>query len=178
LWADQRQTTSGVGSNGGTKTLQFPIRYLQEPESPQLLPLVKSYKILHVRTPDIYRSPVVVPVVVVPLLVPPVIISLIHTPAKSRNIVLRIVPPVLNILRDILDLLHLLASPARGVLWEVLDVVDSVVEAVLHAVVEVLDAPDLLAGPVCSVLGQVGDVVAEFVDAVFDGVLVALKVVL
>jgi hypothetical protein len=124
------------------------------------------------------HSPVIPIIIIVPLLVSSVIISLIHPTTEVCDIVFGIVPFVLDVLRNVLDLLHFLSSPSGCVLWKVLDVVDGIVESVLYAIVEVLDATDLLARPASRVLGEVGDVVAELVDTVFNSVLVAFEVVI
>jgi hypothetical protein len=135
-------------------------------------------QMLHRSFYTILSSPVVSVVVVIPLLVSAIIIRLIHSPTEGCDIARHVVPPVFDVLRDILDILDFLSGPPRCIFWEVLHVVDCVVEAVLYTIVEVFNATNLLAGPASSILREVGNVVAELVEAVFDTVLVALKIVL
>jgi hypothetical protein len=134
---------------------------------------------LHRSLLTVLSSPVVVsPVVVIPLLVPAIIIRLVHTPTKGRDISCHVIPFVIDVLWNILDLLNFLSSPSRCIFWKVFHVVDCVVEALIHAIVKVLNTTNLLASPTSSILWEVGNVVAELVDTVFDAVLVALKIVL
>jgi hypothetical protein len=135
-------------------------------------------QMLHRSSHTTLSSPVVSVVVVIPLLVSAIIIRLVHSPTEGCDTIRHVVPPVFDVLWDILDILDFLSCPPRCIFWKVLHVVDCVIEAVLDTIVEVLNTANLLAGPASSVFWEVGNIVAELVEAVFDTVLVALKIVL
>jgi phage-related protein len=77
--------------------------------------------------------------IIVPLLISSLIIRIIHSSPKLLHIIHPIIPLVLNILRNILYVLHLLARPARRILWEIFNVVDRIIKSILDAIVKVLD---------------------------------------
>jgi phage-related protein len=117
-------------------------------------------------------------IIVIPLLISSIIIRIIHAAVKTVNIIPSIVPPALNILRNVLNLLDLPASPSRRIFWEVFDIIDSIVPAILDSITEAFKTSDLLARPVRCVLRHIGDVVAELVEATLDAVLVFVIVFL
>jgi hypothetical protein len=116
--------------------------------------------------------------IVIPLLVPAIIVGCVHPTSEVSNIVLGVIPLVLYVLRNVLNFLHLPASPSGRILGQVLNVIDSIVKAIVYTIIKVFDTANLLSGPSSSVFGEVGYVVAVLVHAVLDAVLVALQVVL
>jgi hypothetical protein len=106
-------------------------------------------------------------IILIPLLILPLVIRIIHAISKLLYTLDLTIPFILNILRNVLYCLDLLARPLRRVLREILDILDAIVPFLLGVVAKVFDAADLLPGPIRCVLRKVGDVVAEFVEAAF-----------
>jgi len=109
----------------------------------------------------IYLPPIV-PIIIIPSIIPPIIICIIHPVPEPINIARNIpntvrdilryildillepIPFPINILWDILHLLHLVTCPPRRILRKIFNILDAVVDfllaPVLHAVGIVIGA--------------------------------------